>query len=64
MDELKDIAVELYVFVKIHDYPVEGTPNFFELTRLFDKLETTLKKLNIVPKNERVGKVSESALTA
>lgn len=57
MDELKDIAVELYVFVKTHEYPAPVSDDFFELTRLFDKLETTLKKLNIVPKNERVTKV-------
>ena len=38
-----DVAVELSVFVKTHEYPKEMSEDFFELMRLFDKLETALR---------------------
>ena len=43
-----DIAVELCVFVKTHEYPKERSNDFLELTGLFDKLETKLRAAGMV----------------
>lgn len=43
-----DIAVELCVFVKTHEYPKEMSEDFFELMGLFSKLEGKLREARIV----------------
>jgi len=43
-----DVAVELCIFVKTHEYPKEMSNDFLELTGLFDKLETKLREAGIV----------------
>ncbi len=49
-----DAAVELTVFVKMHEYPKEMSDDFFELTKLCDRQETALRAAGYLPK----GKIS------
>jgi len=44
-----DVSVELMAFVKMHEYPKEQSAEYFELTTLFDKLETALRSNGIIP---------------
>ena len=43
-----DAALELVLYVKTHEYPKEGTDEFFQLTRLMDQLETSLRQAGIL----------------
>ena len=44
-----DAAIDLTVFVKLHDYPQEGTADFYELTRLCDVQEPALRAAGFIP---------------
>lgn len=48
-----DVSIELCAFVKTHEYPECQSAEYFELTILFDKLETALRTSGIIPRTGR-----------
>ena len=48
MKSIIDVALELCLFVKTHEYPKERTEEFFRLTKLFDQLDSALRAANII----------------
>ena len=48
MTAILDAAVELCAFCRTNGYPAEGTPNFFKLTELVDRLDTTLRREHLI----------------
>lgn len=46
-----DAAVELCAFCRMHGYPKEGTPDFFKLTEMVDKLDTALRRGGLIAQN-------------
>ncbi len=48
--EITNCAIELCAFVKTHEYPIEYSEEFKELTYLFDGLETALRASGVIPR--------------
>ena len=45
-------AIELTIFVKMHEYPKEMSEDFFKLTELCDRQETALRAAGYLPKGK------------
>ena len=46
-----DAAVRCSLFTRTHSYPVEMSPEFFEFMGLMDKLDTELRRQQLIPEN-------------
>ena len=48
MTAILDAAVELVAFCRTNGYPKEGTPQFFTLTEMVDRLDTALRSEHLI----------------